>query len=118
MQLLYRSVGILFLILFAGCSSDSDDSNPPPVAETETVSIAQEPAAEDLAPKPAPHTNLLIIVLDAFRADMSSLYGYPKPTTPHLEEWAKRGIVFDRAYSQGTTTLVSAWSYFNGQYSL
>jgi arylsulfatase A-like enzyme len=60
--------------------------------------------------------NCLYIVLDAFHADKSSLYGYPKPTTPNIDRWAKKGIVFDNAVSQFQSTSGSTWSYLNGLY--
>lgn len=60
--------------------------------------------------------NYLIVVLDAFYAAKSSLYGFPEPTTPNIDEWARKGIVFDDATSQYTSTSTSAWSYLNGRY--
>ena len=33
-----------------------------------------------------------------------SVYGYGRPTTPRLEEIGGRGVVFERAYSQGSNT--------------
>ena len=37
--------------------------------------------------------NVLIVLVDTLRADHTSLYGYSKPTTPHLEEIAAEGWV-------------------------
>jgi arylsulfatase A-like enzyme len=88
-------------LVLIGCSpKESSSNNDPAEAQSEPVEIK----------------NCLIIVLDAFHAKHSSLYGAKAPTTPHLEKWAKRGVTFNRAYSQSTYTLASAWSYFNGQY--
>lgn len=44
-------------------------------------------------------TNLLLISIDALRADRMGLYGYQRPTTPNIDAWAKAGVVFDRFYS-------------------
>ena len=33
-----------------------------------------------------------------------SAYGYGRPTSPRIAEWAERGRFFERAYSQGTNT--------------
>jgi arylsulfatase len=60
--------------------------------------------------------NCLVIVLDAFHAEKSSLYGYPEETTPYLDKWAKEGVVFEEATSQFTQTSSSSWSYLNGLY--
>jgi len=39
--------------------------------------------------------NLILISLDTLRSDHLSVYGYPKPTTPFLEELAATGVVFE-----------------------
>src|SRR5262249_43686943 len=53
------------------------------------AAMARGPAVVPPNPR-AP--NLLWIVLDTLRADHMSLYGYPRPTTPELEAWAREGI--------------------------
>ncbi|RJO64817.1 MAG: DUF229 domain-containing protein [Myxococcales bacterium] len=44
--------------------------------------------------------NVLLLTIDAVRARNTSLYGYPRPTTKTIEEWAdkRNAYVFDRAY--------------------
>ena len=58
--------------------------------------------------------NLLWIVLDTLRADRMSVYGYPRPTTPELEAWAKAGITFEMARSSAPWTLPSHVTMFTG----
>jgi arylsulfatase A-like enzyme len=58
--------------------------------------------------------NLLWIVMDTVRADRMSLYGYGRPTTPQLAEWAKEGITFERARSAAPWTLPSHITMFTG----
>lgn len=55
----------------------------------------------------APHgqPNVLIIIMDALRADHLSAYGYSRPTTPKLEELAADGILFENAFSTSHWTL-------------
>lgn len=60
--------------------------------------------------------NVLLIILDTVRAASLSLYGNPRSTTPHLERWARRGVVFDHAYSTAPWTLPSHASMFTGFY--
>lgn len=60
--------------------------------------------------------NVLLIILDTVRAKSLSLYGYPRSTTPVLEQWARRGVVFDRAYSTAPWTLPAHASLFTGHY--
>ncbi len=65
---------------------------------------------------PARHPNVLWIVWDTVRADHLSLYGYARPTTPFLSEWAKDARVFDDALSVAGYTLPSHASMFTGLY--
>jgi len=67
----------------------------------------------------APHPsgpNVLILVVDALRADHLGLYGYSRDTTPRLDEYARGGVVFDRAYSQASATLPSVCTMFTSLY--
>ena len=41
--------------------------------------------------------NVVLIVWDTVRAQNSSLYGYPRDTTPNLTRWAQRGVAFHDA---------------------
>ena len=47
----------------------------------------------------ARHPNLLLIALDSLRADHMSLYGYRRLTTPHMDRFARGGVVFENAFS-------------------
>lgn len=57
----------------------------------------------------------LVIVVDTLRADHLSLYGYPRPTSPELERWAKKGVVFENAFSTTSWTLPAFGTLFTGQ---
>ena len=69
-----------------------------------------------LAPLPPGTPNVLLIILDTVRSASLSLYGYSRPTTPNLERWAERGVVFQRAYSTAPWTLPSHASMFTGHW--
>ncbi len=58
--------------------------------------------------------NIVLISLDTVRADHLSLYGYHRKTTPHLEEWARRGVVFDQAIAPSSWTLAAHASILTG----
>lgn len=60
--------------------------------------------------------NFLILVVDALRADHMGVYGYSKATSPRLDEYARRGVVFDRAYAQASSTFPSTAALFTGRY--
>lgn len=58
--------------------------------------------------------NLLLVILDTVRADHTSAYGYARPTTPTLERLARRGLLFENAYSQSDWTIPAVASLFTG----
>lgn len=60
--------------------------------------------------------NVILISIDTARADHMSLYGYSRPTTPHLERFARSAVVFERAYANASYTLSSHMSIFTGLY--
>jgi arylsulfatase A-like enzyme len=45
------------------------------------------------------HPNVLLIVMDSLRADHTSLLGYGRRTTPHIDRFARGGTVFESAFS-------------------
>jgi arylsulfatase A-like enzyme len=53
--------------------------------------------------RPAP-PDLVLVTLDAVRADRTSAYGYDKATTPALAALARRGVLFRHAYAAGADT--------------
>jgi len=55
-------------------------------------------------------------VLDTQRADRLSCYGYPKPTSPHLDAFAQGATRFDRAIAAAQWTIPSHASMFTGCY--
>lgn len=59
--------------------------------------------------------NVLLLVLDTVRANNLSVYGYARPTTPHLEQFARTGVKFERAFSTAPWTLPSHASMFTGR---
>ena len=63
---------------------------------------------------PTARPNVLWIVLDTVRADRMSCHGFDQPTTPFLDQWADRSVVFDRAVSNGVWTVPSHASMFTG----
>jgi arylsulfatase A-like enzyme len=60
--------------------------------------------------------NVLLIVLDALRADHVSAYGYARRTTPRLDRLAAEGLLFENAYANSSWTLPSHASFFTGRF--
>jgi arylsulfatase A-like enzyme len=59
--------------------------------------------------------NVLLLILDTVRAMDLSVYGYDRPTTPNLERLARRGAVFESAWTTAPWTLPSHASIFTGR---
>ncbi len=58
--------------------------------------------------------NVIVYVIDGGGADLMSLYGYNRRTTPNLERLAAEGVVFDRAHSNAAWTKPSTASFMTG----
>lgn len=63
-----------------------------------------------------PRKNFVLILVDALRADHLSNYGYPRATSPFLDELAAGGLTFERAYSQSSQTFLSTGSLLTSRY--
>jgi hypothetical protein len=57
----------------------------------------------------------IVIVLDTLRRDHTSVYGYPRPTTPFLEKLAADGVTYNHAFSTTSWTLPAHVSLFSGK---
>lgn len=67
--------------------------------------------------KPATaHPNVLLLVMDTMRRDRMGVYGYPRDTTPNLDRWAQRGLLYDNAVANSSWTLPSHASMFTGRW--
>ena len=60
--------------------------------------------------------NIILISIDALRADHLSCYGYHRNTSPNIDKLASQGVLFKNAFSQATWTLPSHISIFLSQY--
>ena len=54
--------------------------------------------------------NVVLVVLDALRADALGCYGALQPTSPFIDSLAAQGILFERCYASGTYTFASTTS--------
>ncbi|MET0793539.1 MAG: sulfatase-like hydrolase/transferase, partial [Polyangiaceae bacterium] len=60
--------------------------------------------------------DFLLISIDALRADHLGSYGYPRPTTPHIDALAQQAAVFEHAYAPTPHTSYSVTSLMTGKY--
>jgi len=55
-------------------------------------------------PEPPAYDNLILVTIDTLRADHLGLYGYPRPTSPGLDELGRQGLVFWNAITASSHT--------------
>lgn len=60
--------------------------------------------------------NVLLLTIDATRADHLSTYGYARATSPNLDRLAQRALTFDAASSPSNFTATSLYSVMTGLY--
>ncbi len=91
---------------------------PPPIADD----ACSGAGCDDAPTTSASHAldlrgrDLLLISIDALRADHVGAYGYGRPTTPHIDALAKQGALFDDAYCPTPHTSYSVTSMMTGKY--
>ena len=61
------------------------------------------------------HKNVIMIVLDTHRYDRLGAYGYDRPTTPNLDDFAAESLFFEKAIAPGQWTIPSHASLFSGE---
>jgi arylsulfatase A-like enzyme len=62
------------------------------------------------------HPSVVWIVLDTVRADYLGCYGHDRPTSPRIDAFARRSLLFERAVSPASWTLPAMASMLTGLY--
>ncbi len=81
--------------------------------ESQLVGFADRPAPEGRPP------NVLLVVVDALRADRLGCYGYDRrdpPISPRVDAFARQGVVYERTVVQAPFTWTSFGSFLTGKY--
>jgi arylsulfatase A-like enzyme len=65
---------------------------------------------------PGHSKGVILISIDALRADRLGCYGYSRETTPALDRVAAKGVLFEEASTTGSWTIPSHASLFTGLY--
>ncbi|MBL8840623.1 MAG: sulfatase-like hydrolase/transferase [Planctomycetes bacterium] len=84
-----------------------------------SASASGDPAAVSapaLAPLAGPAKSLLLVTLDTTRKDRLGCYGHAAARTPFLDDLARQGLTYDRAYCAAPITLSSHTSILTGVY--
>ena len=76
------------------------------------LACGQESPAIDSGPPP----NVLVILVDALRADHLGVGGYGLPTSPTIDSLAAEGVVFTSAFAHSTWTKPSIATLFTSLY--
>ncbi len=110
----------------------------PPAAEAYDLELSVEPLGQPVrgepqsqasgyavwvnpmlvAPCDRPPPNMVLILVDALRADHLGCYGCSRNTSPYLDKLSRESIVFEDATSQATWTLPSVLSMLTSSYPL
>jgi arylsulfatase len=61
--------------------------------------------------------SIVLVTLDALRADHCGYVGYDRPTTPTIDRLASDGLAFETAIASGTNTPSSMTGSFTGQHA-
>ena len=63
---------------------------------------------------PEKHPNIVLFAVDSLLADHMSCYGYFRQTTPHIDQFAAGGTLFERNYSPHIPTTSAYASMLTG----
>jgi arylsulfatase A-like enzyme len=88
---------------------------PPPPLDEGAVRFDGPQAAEIPRALDWAGHDLLLISVDALRADHVSSYGYARPTTPNIDALAREGALFEEAYCPTPHTSYSVTSLMTGK---
>ncbi len=101
---IYRPALILFAVMLAGAGVTScfdTDENPQRIARADTISD---------------RPNVIMIICDALRCDSLGTYGCTGVQTATIDELARAGIRFDRAYANASWTKPGFANIFSGMH--
>ena len=81
-----------------------------------TTASLIRPSPEALAAETPKKPDILLIMPDQMRGDCLSILGHPVVRTPRLDELAKRGVLFRRAYTTVASCIPARYALLTGLY--
>lgn len=120
-MLRHRSLLPLLFALSAGCQGKPSgaEAGARPGAPASAASVAPVPSVSAAAARPvrpAEPLNVLLITIDAMRADMP-WQGYSRPIAPNLTRWAEQAVVYDEFRSISSYTAQSVSAMLTGRFA-
>ena len=114
-----RVCWILLTAAGLGCGSSKEQPPPDGRKSVSTATLAADPRLQShcATPEqnpPPPSRRVVLVVIDALRADGLGLYGYDRPTSPKLDRLANESIVFERFYAASPWTAPSFGTILTG----
>jgi len=86
------------------------------VAAMAVIGLASGSTVDQPAPPPARRPDIVLVTIDALRADHLSSYGYEQFTSPAIDSFSRRATRFTTAIAQAPYTKASIASIMTGQY--
>lgn len=81
-----------------------------------TLQPAEPPHFTEVPASVPENLNVVLLTVDALRADHLGSYGYSRNTTPNLDALAKEGVRFANAWSHAPSTRYSVPAILTGRY--
>jgi len=107
------TAAVALAALQCGCSVGEQELSQ--TSTSQPSKKAASPAAMEKIRAGVREANLIVIVLDAARADRFGTYGYHRDTTTSIDALFAESIVFEQAYTQAPNTKASVASLFTSQ---
>ena len=63
-----------------------------------------------------PECNVILISIDDLRSDYLNTYGHKNPTSPNIDKFAQKSLVFENSFAQSSWTLPSHTAMLTGKY--
>ena len=102
-------------MITAACKTNPPPNEPRPGGGSHNGASSSK-VSSDVHPPPSDPTRpwVLLIVIDALRADALGIYGATDHATPNLDRLGREGVVFTHAYTAAPFTMTSVASIFTG----
>jgi arylsulfatase A-like enzyme len=122
MRLAYQRLAFVLLALFAlslasapsACSRCGGEQKRRAHKEHKKTVRAPRKQPQEIKVELPKSKGVVLIVIDAMRADRLGCYGYDKPTTPSIDAFAEEGVVFERFHAAAPWTAPSMGTIFTG----